>query len=56
MEKPRATPSGIPVEAVYGPDALMHEPLPGAFPFTRGVHPDMYRGKPWTLRQYAGYT
>jgi len=29
--------------------------LPGAFPFTRGVQPDMYRGRPWTMRQYAGY-
>jgi methylmalonyl-CoA mutase N-terminal domain/subunit len=28
---------------------------PGAFPFTRGVQPDMYRGRPWTMRQYAGY-
>jgi methylmalonyl-CoA mutase N-terminal domain/subunit len=29
--------------------------LPGTFPFTRGVRPDMYRGRPWTMRQYAGY-
>ena len=29
--------------------------LPGAFPFTRGVQPDMYRGRPWTMRQYAGF-
>jgi len=29
--------------------------LPGQFPFTRGVQPDMYRGRPWTMRQYAGY-
>jgi methylmalonyl-CoA mutase, N-terminal domain len=28
---------------------------PGAFPFTRGIQPDMYRGKPWTMRQYAGF-
>ena len=28
---------------------------PGAFPFTRGIQPDMYRGRPWTMRQYAGY-
>jgi methylmalonyl-CoA mutase N-terminal domain/subunit len=28
---------------------------PGAFPFTRGVQPDMYRGRPWTMRQYAGF-
>ena len=29
--------------------------LPGAFPFTRGVQPSMYRGRPWTMRQYAGF-
>ncbi len=29
--------------------------LPGAFPFTRGVHPSMYRGRLWTMRQYAGF-
>ena len=28
---------------------------PGAFPFTRGIHPTMYRGRPWTMRQYAGF-
>src|SRR5687767_8667283 len=28
---------------------------PGVFPFTRGVHPTMYRGRPWTMRQYAGF-
>ena len=30
--------------------------LPGRFPFTRGVHPTMYRGRPWTMRQYAGFS
>jgi methylmalonyl-CoA mutase N-terminal domain/subunit len=29
--------------------------LPGAFPFTRGIHGDMYRGRPWTMRQFAGF-
>jgi methylmalonyl-CoA mutase N-terminal domain/subunit len=29
--------------------------LPGVFPFTRGIQPDMYRGRPWTMRQYAGF-
>src|SRR5215510_11154094 len=29
--------------------------LPGAFPFTRGIQPTMYRGRPWTMRQYAGF-
>src|SRR5437016_6345801 len=44
----------------YGPDDWRAEPArelgaPGAFPFTRGVHPSMYRGKLWTMRQYAGF-
>ncbi|MDX1493461.1 MAG: methylmalonyl-CoA mutase family protein, partial [Longimicrobiales bacterium] len=45
----KRTDSGIPVEAVYGPGA------PGAFPFTRGVYETMYRGRVWTMRQYAGF-
>ena len=44
------TPSGIPFEIVYG-DAE----YPGEYPFTRGVHPTMYRSRLWTMRQYAGY-
>ena len=28
---------------------------PGEYPFTRGIHPEMYRSRPWTMRQYAGY-
>ncbi len=45
---------------VYGPDDWRAQPArelgaPGAFPFTRGVHPSMYRGKLWTMRQYAGF-
>ena len=50
------TGSGIPVERVYGPPAS--PPLlgnPGEFPFVRGVHPTMYRGRLWTMRQYAGF-
>ncbi|GAA2062417.1 methylmalonyl-CoA mutase family protein [Catenulispora yoronensis] len=53
--------SGLPIEAVYGPSALAGwEPAgklgePGAYPFTRGVYPTMYTGKPWTMRQYAGF-
>ena len=47
-------------KSVYGPDDWHAEPArelgaPGAFPFTRGVHPSMYRGKLWTMRQYAGF-
>ncbi|MEZ5100165.1 MAG: methylmalonyl-CoA mutase family protein [Thermoleophilia bacterium] len=44
----RVSPSGIPLERIYGPDTA------GEYPFTRGIHRDMYRGKPWTMRQYSG--
>lgn len=44
------TPSGLPLRSSYGAGLK-----PGDFPFTRGVHPDMYRGKLWTMRQYAGF-
>jgi methylmalonyl-CoA mutase, N-terminal domain len=41
---------------VYGPDdAPAVRPPPGEFPFTRGVRPEGYRGRPWTMRQYAGF-
>ena len=55
-----ATPAGIPVEPVYRPaDAPIdyHRDLadPGQFPFTRGVQASMYRGRLWTMRQYAGF-
>ncbi len=57
-ERTFRTDSGIPLERIYGPrgDAV-GEALgePGAFPFTRGPHPDMYRGRVWTMRQYAGF-
>jgi len=54
------SPSGIPVDPVYTPD---NSPVdyasdladPGKFPFTRGVQPTMYRGRLWTMRQYAGF-
>jgi methylmalonyl-CoA mutase, N-terminal domain len=54
----RLSPSGIPVAPVYGPAAGDVPPAlgaPGAFPFTRGVQPSMYRGRLWTMRQYAGF-
>ena len=57
----RQSESGFPIEPVYGPDALSSwdaaEQLgvPGQFPFTRGVYPSMYTGRPWTMRQYAGF-
>ncbi|MFA3873924.1 methylmalonyl-CoA mutase [Streptomyces sp. MMCC 100] len=57
----RESESGLPIEPVYGPDALADwdaaEKLgePGKYPFTRGVYPSMYTGRPWTMRQYAGF-
>ena len=56
----RFTDSGIEVKPLYNEDDLppdLEERLgtPGAYPFTRGIHPDMYRGRTWTMRQYAGY-
>ena len=53
----RQTDSGIDVKAVYtAADAGDPElESPGEFPFTRGPYPDMYRGRPWTMRQYAGF-
>jgi methylmalonyl-CoA mutase N-terminal domain/subunit len=52
----RHSPSGLPIDGVYGPDS--HGPSdgrPGDFPYTRGIHPTMYRGRLWTMRQYAGF-
>jgi methylmalonyl-CoA mutase, N-terminal domain len=40
---------------IAGIDPEVDIGLPGAFPFTRGIQPDMYRGRPWTMRQYAGF-
>ncbi|MCK6529407.1 methylmalonyl-CoA mutase family protein [Myxococcota bacterium] len=71
LEPHRATsrsPSQEPDAAALGPRSLLYTPadapqgayleslgFPGEFPFTRGVQPDMYRGRPWTMRQYAGF-
>jgi methylmalonyl-CoA mutase, N-terminal domain len=50
------TESGIPVAQSYGPaDVVVEDEAPGEFPFTRGVHAQMYRTRPWRMRQYAGY-
>jgi methylmalonyl-CoA mutase N-terminal domain/subunit len=52
------TDSGIPIERLYVPDELSYETslgFPGEYPFTRGVYPTMYRGRFWTMRQYAGF-
>jgi methylmalonyl-CoA mutase N-terminal domain/subunit len=52
----RTNESGIEIKPVYGSSDVGHdlEP-PGAEPFTRGPYEDMYRGRPWTIRQYAGF-
>ena len=49
------TTSGIEIKDVYTEPSAMNE-LPGEFPYTRGIQKDMYRGKPWTMRQYAGFS
>ncbi len=53
---PRTT-SGIDIQRLYGPgtDRVEDSGEPGHWPFTRGVYEDMYRGRPWTMRQYAGF-
>jgi methylmalonyl-CoA mutase N-terminal domain/subunit len=57
-EKKIATDSGIEIKPLYTAkdQPLAGEERPGEFPFTRGVQPDMYRGKLWTMRQYAGFS
>ena len=56
-----STSSGIPVERVYTPvevegwDYAQQDGFPGDYPFTRGIQPTMYRGRFWTMRQYAGF-
>src|SRR5215467_4752479 len=58
----RKSESGTPIKGVYGPkDVQGLDPEsdlgePGAFPFTRGVYPSMYVTRPWTMRQYAGFS
>jgi methylmalonyl-CoA mutase N-terminal domain/subunit len=61
LESPRTTISGVSIEPVYGPSDLKDfDPqrdlgAPGEFPYTRGIHRDMYRGKLWTMRQFSGF-
>lgn len=54
-EKKIYTDSGIEIQPVYDQAININE-QPGKFPFTRGIQPDMYRGKLWTMRQYAGFS
>jgi len=60
VEPERSTISGVPYQPLYSP---ANEPIdyqrdlgdPGAYPFTRGVYETMYRGRLWTMRQFAGF-
>jgi methylmalonyl-CoA mutase, N-terminal domain len=60
-QRKSASTTGLPMETVVGPadlpgwDAERDLGFPGEFPFTRGVYPTMYRGRLWTMRQYAGF-
>ena len=60
-EKQYTTISGVPIEPLYGPEQLKdvdsHRDLsaPGEFPYTRGIHETMYRGRLWTMRQFSGF-
>jgi methylmalonyl-CoA mutase, N-terminal domain len=49
------TTSGRPVRQVYLPDGQHEAPPPGEYPYTRGIHATGYRGKPWTIRNFAGF-
>jgi len=63
VKKKIVTPSGIPVDVVYGPPHLERAEfryeqdlgMPGEYPFTRGITPDMYRENPWLMGQYSGF-
>ena len=52
------TDSGIEIKEIYTSEdaGKLNEEMPGTFPYTRGVKKDMYRGKMWTMRQYAGFS
>ena len=60
-DQPRRTDSGIEIKALYdesdlaGFDTAERLGAPGEAPYTRGVYPSMYRGRLWTMRQYAGF-
>jgi methylmalonyl-CoA mutase N-terminal domain/subunit len=58
MEERKTTESGIDIRTCYHPEDISGIPReePGVYPFTRGVQADMYRGRLWTMRQYAGFS
>jgi methylmalonyl-CoA mutase N-terminal domain/subunit len=57
----RTNSSGVPIDLLYTPadiTRLNHDKdlgFPGEYPFTRGIHKTMYRGRPWTMRQFSGF-
>lgn len=59
-EEKFSTRSGLPIGPLYGPEAMPPDQYseklgdPGQYPYTRGIYPTMYRGRMWTMRQYAG--
>jgi methylmalonyl-CoA mutase N-terminal domain/subunit len=56
-DAPITTDSGIEIDPVYtAPNPPVDLPAPGAYPYTRGIHPTMYRSRNWTMRQYAGFS
>jgi methylmalonyl-CoA mutase N-terminal domain/subunit len=60
-EKQYTTISGVPIDPLYGPEQLRdfdvrrELAVPGEFPYTRGIHDTMYRGRLWTMRQFSGF-
>ena len=52
----RETPEGIRLKTVYGPEDGIDSGYPGVAPYTRGPYATMYAGRPWTIRQYAGFS
>jgi methylmalonyl-CoA mutase N-terminal domain/subunit len=55
-DAPFTTLSGEPIKPLYTPGDVVNDPgFPGQYPFTRGVYPSMYRGRLWTMRQFAGF-
>src|SRR5215813_4529514 len=60
-QEPATTVSGMPIAPLYAPDDLAGADFqtqigyPGQYPYTRGVHASMYRGRLWTMRQFAGF-
>jgi methylmalonyl-CoA mutase N-terminal domain/subunit len=57
-DRERATLGGIPVKSYYCPEdaASLPAEAPGVFPYTRGIHETMYRGRLWTMRQFSGFS